>query len=868
MLGTHNDITLQKETEISLFKTSEALETAQRVARIGSWRYNPETRIPDWSDELFRIFGLDPEATVIPYEEHRKIIHPEDWDHFDTAVNKAIADGVGYDIEMRIVRPSGEIRHINARCTAIKNSAGKVEQLVGTAQDITERKSSKKLLQTAKDSLESLWNITKIADADIKTICDHVLAEIQRMTQSKYAFLGFIDDNPTMMILHAWSHETMADCQVDEKPLHFPVNDAGIWAEAVRKKQTLTMNCFSSEEPGKRGVPVGHIPMKRLMVVPFVRDGKVKSVAAVANRRDDYSKDEEKQVQAFLGNVQILIDRKISEESLRESEVRHRSVLETINEGVILQSASGEILTWNRGAQDIFGISAEDVIGRTTENRDWQTIHSDGSKYEAKDHPSMKTLRTGKPCRNEIMGVYQASGDLRWISINTNPLFSITGDKPYAVAISFSDITELKKTEDALRRSERELKQTLDATTDGVWTWNFETNVLSFSSKYYTMLGYEPDEFPATYENWLDLIHPDDTEHALDVAAEYLETKPDLYENEFRLRTKDGAYRWIRAHARVVERNRNNDPVYMIGNHEDITERKVAEEALRHSEEKYRILVENQTDMVVKVDLEGRFLFVSPSYCRTFGKSEDALLGGQFMPLVHEEDRGPTAKAMEALYAPPYTAYIEQRARTKDGWRWLAWVDTAVLDDNGDVHEIIGAGRDITDRKNAETALWETTERFRKVFDSQLDAILVLDANFPAKIVECNPATASIFQYDSDEIIGEPVDIFHVDESYLNEFHRQLLSSVEKDGFLNNFNFEMKRKDGTVFPSEHLKKPDSRKKTRRTLRLNPETTHCYPFAIRAPVSIRRTWIRYSSPTSRPRGREKARDSASRWPMAS
>jgi PAS domain S-box-containing protein len=134
----------------------------------------------------------------------------------------------------------------------------------------------------------------------------------------------------------------------------------------------------------------------------------------------------------------------------------------------------------------------------------------------------------------------------------------------------------------------------------------------------------------------------------------------------------------------------------------DITERKRAEEALRESEEKYRLLVENQTDLLVKVDPEGRFQFVSPSYCKMFGKTEQELLGKAFIPLVHPDDREITEKEMGNLYHPPHTAYIEQRAMTKNGWTWLAWLDTAVLDEKGAVTEIIGLGRDITDLKRAE----------------------------------------------------------------------------------------------------------------------------------------------------------------------
>ena len=137
-------------------------------------------------------------------------------------------------------------------------------------------------------------------------------------------------------------------------------------------------------------------------------------------------------------------------------------------------------------------------------------------------------------------------------------------------------------------------------------------------------------------------------------------------------------------------------------------QRKKIEIELLKNENKYRLLVENQTDMVVKVDTEGRFLFVSPSYCKMFNKKKDELIGQQFMPLVHENDRESTKKAMQNLYQEPYKAYMEQRAMTKDGWKWLSWMDTAVLNEDKKVVEIIGVGRDIDNRKKAEKALLKT----------------------------------------------------------------------------------------------------------------------------------------------------------------
>jgi PAS domain S-box-containing protein len=132
------------------------------------------------------------------------------------------------------------------------------------------------------------------------------------------------------------------------------------------------------------------------------------------------------------------------------------------------------------------------------------------------------------------------------------------------------------------------------------------------------------------------------------------------------------------------------------------------QEALRQSETRYRLLVENQTDVVVKADLEGHLLFVSPSYCETFGKTEDELIGHRHMPLVHEDDRERTERAMVELLSPPHSIYVEQRALTSDGWRWFGWADTAVLDDASNVVAIIGVGRDITERKRLEEKLLQS----------------------------------------------------------------------------------------------------------------------------------------------------------------
>lgn len=184
----------------------------------------------------------------------------------------------------------------------------------------------------------------------------------------------------------------------------------------------------------------------------------------------------------------------------------------------------------------------------------------------------------------------------------------------------------------------------------------------------------------------------------------------------------------------------------------DITRRKQVAQALKEEEEKYRLLVEGTTDLVVKVDLEGRFSFVSPSYCELFGKSEAELLGKAFMPLVHEEDREPTVRAMDDLFRPPYTCFLEQRALTKHGWRWLAWADKAVLNEAGEVVAIIGIGRDITQRKQADEALAQSEERYRSLVENTLDGYFI--AEHPSgRFLFVNQTICDMFGYTVHEVL-------------------------------------------------------------------------------------------------------------------
>ena len=220
------------------------------------------------------------------------------------------------------------------------------------------------------------------------------------------------------------------------------------------------------------------------------------------------------------------------------------------------------------------------------------------------------------------------------------------------------------------------------------------------------------------------------------------------------------------------------------------------EAALRESEEKYRLLIENQTDLVVKIDIEGKFQFVSPTYCEMFGKENEELLGKKFMPFVHKDDRVATAKAMEALYHPPHTVYLEQRAMTKDGWKWLSWMDTAVLDENKNVVAIIGVGRDITERKQAEDSLRESKERYASLANNLNVGIFRNIIGPNGKFIEANPAIVEMFGFNSREEFLK----VRVSDLYKNpDDWKKYKTKILKEGSVRNHELQLRRKDCTAF---------------------------------------------------------------------
>ncbi len=159
-------------------------------------------------------------------------------------------------------------------------------------RDVTERKRAEQQMLSMQRRLNAQWEIARMVDADWQTICDRVLEEIVSVTHSEYGFYGVMNEDESMFMIDTWSDGVMKDCGMDDKPIKFPIDQAGLWANAVTDRKTLIVNDYTEDVLDKNGLPIGHIKLKRLMVVPIMRNNDIVAVGAVANKAEDYGSSE------------------------------------------------------------------------------------------------------------------------------------------------------------------------------------------------------------------------------------------------------------------------------------------------------------------------------------------------------------------------------------------------------------------------------------------------------------------------------------------------------------------------------------------------------------------------------------------------
>ena len=355
----------------------------------------------------------------------------------------------------------------------------------------------------------------------------------------------------------------------------------------------------------------------------------------------------------------------------------------------------------------------------------------------------------------------------------------------------------------ALRLLERE-RRLLQAMIDGARNYHLvyldrDFNFVHVNEAYAKTCGYMPNELVG--KNHFDL-YPDKENEAIFVSVRDSGIAVEFHDKPFVFpdQPERGITYWdwtlspVMDAAGIVEG--------LVFSLFERTKRRRAEEALRESEKRFHRLFENDLTGDFLSEPGGKIILCNPAFATIFGfSSPEEAVGTNMLELyVQPEERD---LILETLKRQGKLQDYEAWRKRRDGTQ-IHIIENLVghFTDQGKLYEIQGYIFDDTERKQAEAALLESKELFEKTFIGQLDAIFLLDASIPPKIIDCNPAAVKMFGYDREEMSRLTTVTLHVNEEALNRFQKKLYLEMEERGFLQLSDFEMKRKDGENFPTE------------------------------------------------------------------
>lgn len=310
-----------------------------------------------------------------------------------------------------------------------------------------------------------------------------------------------------------------------------------------------------------------------------------------------------------------------------------------------------------------------------------------------------------------------------------------------------------------LQDSEQRWQFALDGADHGVWDWNTQTNQIYFSRNYKAMLGYGPEEFGVDLNAWSSRVHSQDLPGVQAKLQQHLEGKTPLYTCEYRLRCKDGSYKWVLDRGKVITRTPDGKPLRAIGTHTDITEHRQAEAARAADAVRRRILVDQSHDGIMVLDESGRVQEANQRFAEMLGYSLPELKALHAWDWDLHLTRAQILEIINTTDAAGW--HFETRHRRKNGsfYDVEISINGAIIEDKKLVFCVC---RDISQRKQAERALQASEERFRSLVETAPEAIYIRTGK---NFVYVNTTAVKLFGVAKpQELLGQPVlERFHPD---------------------------------------------------------------------------------------------------------
>ena len=542
-------ITERKQAEMALKASEFFLQRSQAVASIGSYYLNALTGYWLSSHALEEIFGIDASFPK-NISGWISLVHPEDRDEMLRYLQDHVLVGRNrFDREYRIIRNSDQQeRWVHGLGELEYDGQGNTIKMIGTVQDITERRRSEAALLELKEQLAATLNalpdLLFAVDRDGR-ILDYRAPSADKLYLAPEQFLG----------------RQVRDVLPPEA------------AAAV-------MGAVS--EAFKHGVGSG--------ATYSLRKGELTEWFELTAARQGRCATRDARVIVLVRDV---TKRKQAEEGLRRSDARLQEAVRVSNIGIFEHDHETGAIFWSPEMRKSHGWGPDEPV---TVAGFVRCVHP-----EDRDGIAQAVRRAHDPAgdgRYDVeYRVIRADGAIRWLVTRSQTVFEGEGAARHPVRTSgvALDFTQRQEASEALKESEERLRLALTATQQGLYDLNVQTGEAVVSPEYALMLGYEPATFQETNERWRERLHPDDREAVYRAYTDCISGRTSEYRVELRQRSKGGEWKWILSLGKVVATDAQGRPLRMLGTHTDITSRKLAEEEVRKARDELEVRVQERT---------------------------------------------------------------------------------------------------------------------------------------------------------------------------------------------------------------------------------------------------------------------------------
>ena len=505
-------------------------------------------------------------------------------------------------------------------------------------------------------------------------------------------------------------------------------------------------------------------------------------------------------------SIELAIYKNKMQEELKESEENYRNLFETMDQGVVYQDKNGEILSANPAAEEILGLTLNEMQGHNSKDPRWKSIREDGSVFPGEEHPAMVALKTGKKVKNIVMGVFTPkNGKIRWINITATPKFKVGESKPYQVYTVFEDISQRIQMEEKLGGSEAKLEAVIESMNDAVFISDKEGNFIDFNQAFATYHKFKNKEecykTLSEYPDYVNVYFDDGTLAPLDMWAVPRALRGETVSNaEYIIERKDTGEEWWGSYSFGPIRNQDGKIVGSVVVARDITEIKESGKKLRESEKKYRNALDNMMEGCQILDHDWTYVYVNDAAARHGRVVKEDLEGRSMMEMYPGIQDTEMFQVMEQAMEEGTSHHLENYFIYPDGTG--RWFELSVFP----VPEgIFILSFDIDDRKNLEIELRKSEQKFKTVADFTYDWEYWVGPD--GNLLYVSPSCKRISGYTPEEFIKDQdllEKITHPDDKKLFIEHENDSNGTKTGG---EIEFRIIRKDGEEIWISHNCQP-------------------------------------------------------------